>query len=255
MYLAVFHCFNQNSQPRGLPESARRAAFPRSRPENNRAAAIVIFLCVVPYIESKIAEGEHQQQDFKYAVNDARKLAATLSAFANTDGGTLLIGVRDNGSVAGVRPEEEVHMLEAAASVYCSPAVALTTQVWRTDNRYVLEARVAASPLRPHYVRLVSGEQKAYIRVHDQNLPAPAVLIEVWKGEISERPQKYFHTDKEKKIFEVLEHQETGLTLSALCRQTGIPRKILLPLVARLIRWKLLDMGFMQDVAVFRLVR
>ena len=35
-------------------------------------------------------EGEHQQQDFKYRVADACKLAKSVSAFANTDGGRLL---------------------------------------------------------------------------------------------------------------------------------------------------------------------
>ena len=48
------------------------------------------------YIHALIAEGEHQQQDFKFEISDARKIAKTLSAFANTDGGRLLIGVKDN---------------------------------------------------------------------------------------------------------------------------------------------------------------
>ena len=55
------------------------------------------------YIHALIAEGEHQQQDFKFEISDARKIAKTLSAFANTDGGKLLIGVKDNGKIAGVR--------------------------------------------------------------------------------------------------------------------------------------------------------
>ena len=48
------------------------------------------------YILGLIKEGEHQQQDFKYRVSDACKLAKSVSAFANTDGGRLLIGVRDD---------------------------------------------------------------------------------------------------------------------------------------------------------------
>ena len=55
------------------------------------------------YIHILIAEGEHQQQDFKFEISDARKIARTLSAFSNTDGGRLLIGVKDNGKIAGVR--------------------------------------------------------------------------------------------------------------------------------------------------------
>ena len=63
------------------------------------------------YIHTLIAEGEHQQQDFKFEISDARKIAKTLSAFANTDGGRLLIGVKDNGRIAGVRSEEEKYMI------------------------------------------------------------------------------------------------------------------------------------------------
>mgnify|MGYP000599236676 CR=1 FL=1 len=62
------------------------------------------------YIHALIAEGEHQQQDFKFEISDARKIAKTLSAFANTDGGRLLIGVKDNGKIAGVRSAEEKYM-------------------------------------------------------------------------------------------------------------------------------------------------
>ena len=69
------------------------------------------------YIHALIAEGEHQQQDFKFEISDARKIAKTLSAFANTDGGRLLIGVKDNGRIAGVRSEEEKYMIEAAAQL------------------------------------------------------------------------------------------------------------------------------------------
>jgi len=55
------------------------------------------------YIQKLIEEGEHQRLDFKFEITDARRLARTLVAFANTDGGRLLIGVKDNGAVAGVR--------------------------------------------------------------------------------------------------------------------------------------------------------
>ena len=56
-------------------------------------------------IEALIEQGEHQQLDFKFEVSDSKKIARTLSAFANTDGGRLLIGVKDNGNISGVRSE------------------------------------------------------------------------------------------------------------------------------------------------------
>ena len=73
------------------------------------------------WLQMLIEQGEHQQQDFKYKVEDAPKLARSVSAFANTDGGRLLIGVRDDGFIHGVRSEEETFMMHAAAFKYCTP--------------------------------------------------------------------------------------------------------------------------------------
>ena len=206
----------------------------------------------MPYIENKIAEGEHQRLDFKYAINDSRKIAISLCAFANTDGGTLLIGVRDNGSIAGVKPDEEIHMVEAAAEVYCRPRVEFTSQLWKSDNRYVLEIVVPPSSQKPHFMIDQEGNFKAFIRKDDQNLPANAVLLEVWRGEETERPQKYFHTEKEKRIFNVLQANDS-LSLSQLVRMTQIPRNIMVKLLARFIRWDLIQMEFAPDQSRFKL--
>ncbi len=73
------------------------------------------------YIQNLIEEGEHEHQDFKFQISDARKIARSISAFANNDGGHLLIGVKDNGKIAGVRSEEEMFMIEQAAEMYCRP--------------------------------------------------------------------------------------------------------------------------------------
>ncbi|MDP4292685.1 MAG: ATP-binding protein [Bacteroidota bacterium] len=69
------------------------------------------------YIRKLIEQGEHQQQDFKFEISDARKIARSLAAFANTDGGRLLVGVKDNGAIAGVRSNEEFYMVELAAQL------------------------------------------------------------------------------------------------------------------------------------------
>ena len=101
------------------------------------------------YIHALIAEGEHQQQDFKFEISDARKIAKTLSAFANTDGGRLLIGVKDNGKIAGVRSEEEKYMIEAAAQLYCVPEVEYTLKTYIVEGRQVLVATIEENPHKP----------------------------------------------------------------------------------------------------------
>jgi predicted HTH transcriptional regulator len=83
-----------------------------------------------------IREGEYQRQDFKYRVADACKLAKSVSAFANTDGGRLLIGVRDDGNLSGVRSEEEIFMMHQAAYRYCKPEPSIS---FDGSSTYTLE--------------------------------------------------------------------------------------------------------------------
>ena len=129
------------------------------------------------YIHSLIAEGEHQQQDFKFEISDARKIAKSLSAFANTDGGRLLIGVKDNGRIAGVRSEEEKYMIEAAAQLYCIPEVEYTLQTFIVEGKQVLVATIEESPHKPVYAKDEYGELWAYIRIADENILANEVLV------------------------------------------------------------------------------
>ena len=67
------------------------------------------------HIQKLIAEGEHQMLDFKFEVSDSKKIARSLVAFANTDGGRLLIGVKDNGAISGIRSDEEKHMIHPSS--------------------------------------------------------------------------------------------------------------------------------------------
>ena len=55
---------------------------------------------------ARIAQGEHSRQQFKRTFNSPDALAAELAAFANSGGGTLLIGVNDDGSLAGLDAAE-----------------------------------------------------------------------------------------------------------------------------------------------------
>ena len=87
------------------------------------------------YIKKLISEGEHQTLDFKFEISDAKKIARSLVAFANTNGGRLLIGVKDNGNITGVRSDEEAYMVETAAHLYCKPEVKFTSTNHVVDGK------------------------------------------------------------------------------------------------------------------------
>lgn len=185
-------------------------------------------------------------------IDDARKIARTVSAFANTDGGRLLIGVKDNGMIAGVNAEEEMHMMEAAAQVFCKPPVGLEVQFWKVDFKTIIEVNIAPSQNRPHLAQLDDGTWKAFVRRNDENFLAPAVLLEVWKSDDVDRPNKFFYTEKEKRIFQALKEFQK-LSQNQIAKRAGINRMALTKLLSRLVRWGLLEVKFEQNQVLFEL--
>jgi predicted HTH transcriptional regulator len=132
------------------------------------------------YIKNLISKGENQQLDFKFEINDSRKIARSLVAFANTDGGKLLVGVKDNGAISGIKSDEEYYMVEAAANMYCKPEIPFKVKKWVVDKRIVLEI-IVQQDRKPFFAKDENGKWLAYVRVNDQNILANKILIEVWK--------------------------------------------------------------------------
>jgi len=133
------------------------------------------------YIHNLITGGEGLNLDFKYCISDPQKIARTLSAFSNTAGGKLLIGVRDNGSLAGVRSDEEYYMIDAAATLHCDPQVTLRTRTHTINGKTILEVEVPKSETIPVKARDEHGRWKAYFRQKDQNFMADRVILQVWR--------------------------------------------------------------------------
>jgi hypothetical protein len=170
-----------------------------------------------------IAEGEHQRQDFKYCINDSRKIARSIVAFANTDGGRLLLGIKDNGSVAGVRSDEEYYMAEAAATLYSKPPVNFQTHQWMTEGKTVLEIIIQKSDEIPHFAQNEDGKWRVYIRKADQNIVAPGILLKIWDQEKSLKGVRIRFSDKEKQLLLLLQENQY-LSLNQFSRQAKVPR-------------------------------
>jgi predicted HTH transcriptional regulator len=135
------------------------------------------------YLKKLIAGGENQQLDFKYCISDSRKIARTLSAFSNSNGGKLLIGVRDNGSIAGIRTDEEIYMVETAVHLFCRPEIEYKIKQHVADGKTILEIDVARGDKRPYQVKDEDGRWLTYFRNDDQNLLANKIMLQVWKKE------------------------------------------------------------------------
>lgn len=173
------------------------------------------------FIESLVAEGEHSRQDFKFAISDARKIARSISAFSNAEGGRLLIGVKDNGVVAGVRNEEDVFVVEQAAERYCSPAVEVEFTAYSFDtNITVISAEIPKAAARPVRCQEPDGRWRAYFRVADENIMAHPLMVRSWRAE----GVSLSLTDEVSRVLALLDSAADGLDVGEISRGLSISK-------------------------------
>jgi predicted HTH transcriptional regulator len=193
------------------------------------------------YLKKLIAEGENQQLDFKYCISDSRKIARTLSAFANSDGGRILIGVRDNGSIAGIKSDEEYYMVDTAAQLFCRPEITFTIKQHITGGKTILEVQVIKGEKRPYQAKDENGKWLTYFRHHDQNLVANKVLLQVWRKEEKGSGVLVKFGKAENSLMDYLV-KNGSITLSKFRKITRIPSYKAESILANLIIFKVLIM-------------
>lgn len=204
------------------------------------------------HIKRLIAEGEHQMLDFKFEISDFRKIARTLVAFANTDGGRLLVGVKDNGAIAGVRSDEEVYMVEGAARLYCRPEVPFRLKEWQIEGRKVIEVIIGPSPDKPHYAKDKDDKWMVYIRRGDQNLLANRILLKVWERQKKGRNTLVRFTSAERTLLKYLE-SNPSVTLAGYQKLARINRKKAEAILVNFILLKVVEIEFTEKQVYYRL--
>lgn len=203
------------------------------------------------YIQRLIEEGEHLHQDFKFAISDARKIARSISAFANNDGGSLLIGVKDNGVIAGIRTEEDIYVVEQAAQMYCRPEQSIEFTAYKTEGgNVVVKADVKKAELRPVKAIDDTGKWKAYYRVKDENIMASSLMVKAWNEEQTYDGAILEISDAEKSLLDLLE--EGPMSVADLTKKVHISRQKAEQLIINLYLMNVVD--FIHDEKEFKLI-
>lgn len=205
------------------------------------------------YIQNLIKEGEHVHQDFKFEISDARKIAKSLSAFANTEGGRLLVGVKDNGKIAGIRSEEEIYMIESAATMYCQPEVKIQNRLFTVEGKQVLEVTVEEAEEKPIYAIDEQKKRWAYVRIKDENILANVVHLNRWKHNKQEEEVMMVYSAREQELLSLL-GERGPLTLNQCTKLAHITRKETSELLADFIRFNLVEERFKDHTFYFQLV-
>jgi predicted HTH transcriptional regulator len=156
-------------------------------------------------IKKLIFEGEGVTLDFKKTITNCGKIARTMVSFANNKGGRLLIGVADDGSILGVKSEdEERYMILKAAELFAKPALEPVFEEIYVDDKLVLVVEIRESNTKPHYALAEDGKWWVYVRVKDKSVLASKIVVDVLKRSADNKGVLIEYSSKEKALLEYL---------------------------------------------------
>ncbi len=106
-------------------------------------------------ILAQIALGEDTTRQFKVDVRNGESLAAEMVAFANSEGGTLLIGVADDGSTPGLGKDDVARINQlisnAASQLVRSPLAVQTENLALGNGRVLIVLSVPKGIDKPYF--------------------------------------------------------------------------------------------------------
>jgi predicted HTH transcriptional regulator len=178
---------------------------------------------VIDRIKKYLIDGEGESLDYKQEISSASKIAKTMVSFANLKGGVLLVGVRDNRSIAGIRSEDEKYMLELAASFYCKPEINLELEEHNIGGKIILECTVPEGEFKPYSAKGEDGKWWVHIRNKDKSLLASKIVVDVLKRQASNKGTLIKYGKNEDALLRYLEDNER-ITLQQFRKMVNISK-------------------------------
>lgn len=144
-----------------------------------------------------IEKGEDSFTEFKEEKVHPDDLAAEIVAFANTEGGRILLGVSDKKEIKGIsKPDREMERVENISHNNCEPSLAVSIEKLKVNKKIILCIYMSKGPERPYrtnrgvyYIRTSSGKRQAsreeLLRLYQatrsiyyDELPVPATSVD-----------------------------------------------------------------------------
>lgn len=161
-------------------------------------ADVEIELDPVTEVEVLISGGETATTEFKRELpadpRHSTSVMKTVAALANGDGGTLLFGVEDDGTVCGLDAEDlrsEVDRMTSMVSDRVRPLARFDLTVAEVDGKRVLIIRVEAGEDTPYGVGTTDSRVDYFVRRGATTRPAsPADVRAIVRARLPEAQQQ-----------------------------------------------------------------
>jgi len=164
-----------------------------------------------------------------------------MIAFANTKGGILLIGIGDDGSLAGLKhPEDELHVMNEALKKVRPSLQCNVTLIPIANSRSVIQYEIPESKRKPHYIIGEKKIKESFVRVEDKSIKASRELREIVKRKQRMKDIRFHYGEHEKFLMQYLDEKKV-ITLKEFVALSGLnrlyaSRKLILLVLANVLR-------------------
>lgn len=132
----------------------------------------------------KYTEDESSTLEFKREIPQNDQIVKSVIGFCNQNGGRLIVGVEDNGTIVGINPEEAASAIESMSkSIYdaSTPPILPLVYTQTIHDKTLLVIEVSSGTNKPYYRKSEGLEKGTYIRLGPTTMKASVDLIEELK--------------------------------------------------------------------------
>ena len=128
--------------------------------------------------EEIIQKGRGVDVEFIPTIEDHHQVAQVLVSFANSKGGTLFIGVKRNGKISGVLPDQEIASLDEVKTLI-EGDVEINQSAHQIKHYLILKVTIEQSS-KSLRAKTMDGKWNHYIRVDSETLKANKIFTRVF---------------------------------------------------------------------------
>lgn len=201
----------------------------------------------IRWLKRLINRGEGQHLEFKTKTNSPDKIVHEFIAFANSEGGMLLVGVSDEGRISGLRyPEEDQMLIMNALKKYCWPHIKIKSSIVKVnEKKWVIIFDVFESHKKPIRFKISKTKRVAFIRYRDKTLQASREAEGILRLKFGNQASTFQYGETENRILKTLDLKRQA-SFQELKLLTGIDESILssrliVLAASNVIDWKPLD--------------
>jgi predicted HTH transcriptional regulator len=190
-------------------------------------------------VKQLITRGQDVSLEFTSQIENQLTITRTIVAFANTNGGKVIVGINEKNKIVGVEPAEELKLFKELINNDCAPIVPFESKVIEEGRHLLLEIDVPKSSIK-HKAKGEEGEMQFYHRIKDTTLVGNRVIINLWKLQDDSTSKPIDLDDNLKAIFEFIEEHKP-VTVSKIFRFFALNKNDINLYLAQLNYWGYID--------------